>query len=362
MAVESQLGEAAETLSTTVLDQLAKFLSDSNATTTTTQDAGNGSTVIVSSGGNADVNIVITPPTSQIAGNVSEGEGVSLDFVLPAETGFVQKSAQTEGTSAAQEYIASVIDKYIGVSTAEEVEDLPQDVQDQREALIEAVADALALLQESGFGAKLTIRNIDFFGSSSSKAALLDDQQGFTILDSDGSFQGIDSLVGANDVLLDAGGSTSQQLFVINLGGLGDRSLVLANIDAAVLSATGTVKVEGNAPIRITSDASAQNISGGGGNDTLVGTGADTLTGGAGNDVFGFSGRGKYTITDFAKAGDTVGFDIPGLTNINQLKANVTSVVKTDTSITYNFGPDASITLVGVSASDLTAGMIKFTL
>jgi hypothetical protein len=36
----------------------------------------------------------------------------------------------------------------------------------------------------------------------------------------------------------------------------------------------------------------------------------------------------------------------------------VTNVVKTSSSITYHLGSDTSVTLVGVSASDLTASMI----
>lgn len=354
---ESQIGAAADTLNGSILTQLDKILTDSISSTTKIQSAGNNSFVVVSSGGNNDVNVVITPPTTQSAGRVNEGEGKVLEFVLPANTGLVQKSTQTETTQAAVDYVESVIAKYIP-----DTPNLPQSVIDQRDALIEALAEAVQQLQAAGgTGLKLTIRNIDFFGLQQS-TSLQDGQQAFTILDSDGTFQGIDSLVGANDVLLDASGSTSQQLFVINLSGLGTKTLALANVDAAVLAAGGTVKVEGATPIRITSDNSAQNISGGGGNDTLIGTGADTMTGGAGNDVFGFSGAGKYTVTDFNKAGDMLSFDIPGVSNIDQLKAKVTSVVKTATSITYNLGPDTSITLVGVSASDLTASMIKFTL
>jgi len=358
---ESLISGAGESLPSQVLTQLDKLLTDSISSSTKTQDAGNSSTVIVSSGGNKDVNVVITPPTTQTAGSVSEGAGVKLEFVLPANTGLVQKSSQTSDTAAAQQYVESVISKYIPPSTNNQ----PQApaVVAQRQALVDAVTEALQQLQQAGGTTlNLTIRNIDFFGLQSTSASLLDDQQSLAILDSDGSYQGIDSLVGANDVLLDAAGSSTQQLFVINLAGLGTKTLALANVDAAVLAAPGTVKVEGATPIRITSDNIAQNISGGGGNDTLIGTGSDTLTGGAGNDVFGFSGNGKYTITDFSKTGDMLAFEIPGVSNVDQLKAKVTSVVKTATSITYNLGPDTSVTLVGVSATDLTASMIKFTL
>ncbi len=78
--------------------------------------------------------------------------------------------------------------------------------------------------------------------------------------------------------------------------------------------------------------------------------------------MFGFSGAGKYTVADFNKAGDTFAFEIAGVTNLDQLKAKVTGVTKTSTSITYNLGADTSVTLIGVSASDLTAAMFKFTI
>lgn len=352
---------ATTTLSGAAISVLDKFLSDNNAASQIVADAGNGSKIVVSSGANGDINIAITPPTEASTGSLSDGAGKTLNYQLSANLGLASKSVDATDTGSAKTYVQNIIDKYIPPTTQV---DTPAGV--QKQSLVDSLNQILSALATTEGGSALAnvqIRTIDFFSSSSSSASLHDsDSHSFAILDSDGSYQGIDSLVGANDVLLDAGTSTGTQLFVLNLAGLAGKTLALQNVEAAVLAAGGTVRVEGNTPIKITSDNQAQNITGGGGNDTLIGTGNDTLTGGAGNDVFGFSGKGKFIVTDFNKAGDMLAFDSSFASDINALKAKVTSVTTTSNSVTYNFGPDTSITLVGVSATDLTASMIKFTL
>ncbi|MES2606878.1 MAG: hypothetical protein V4603_18260 [Pseudomonadota bacterium] len=356
MASESILGTINVTLPPQATNLLDKYLSDTNSASLKQSNAGNGATVIVSSGGNGDVNIAITPPNKTTSGSLSDGNGKNLEFQLPANLGLVSKSTDANSKGNARDYVDSVLDKYIPDNASGAVAA-------QKQAIIDALTKALDLVSP-GASLNVTIRNIDFFtGVSTGVGSVEDDeQQSFAILDSDGTYQGVDSLVGANDVLLDAGASSGNQLFVINLAGLTGKTLALQNVEGAVLAAGGTVKVEGSTAIRITSDNQAQNITGGGGNDTLVGTGSDTLAGGAGNDVFGFAGAGKYTVSDFNKGGDMLAFDIAGVANVDQLKAKVTSVVKTSTSITYNLGADTSITLVGVSASDLTASMLTYTI
>lgn len=352
MASESLLGTAGNALSAPAKNVLDRFLTDTIVNSVNTQNVGNGATIAVATGGKGDVNVAITPPTTATSGSMTDGVGKTLNFQLPANTGLVSKSVDTASTTTAAEYVKSIVDKYIPDNSANPA------ALAQKATVLAALTKAMDLVR-SGSAVNVTIRNIDFFSSGSTTSSL---QDAFTLLDSDGSYQGVDSLVGANDVLLDAGNSTGNQLFVLNLAGLGTKTLALQNVEGAVLAAGGTVKVEGSTAIRITSDSQAQNITGGGGNDTLVGTGSDTLAGGAGNDVFGFSGAGKYTVSDFNKAGDMLAFDIAGVTTIDQLKAKVTSVVKVGTTTTYNLGADTSITLVGVSAADLTAAMVKFTI
>jgi len=170
---------------------------------------------------------------------------------------------------------------------------------------------------------------------------------------------GSDSLIGADEMVLSATGSTDFDFFTVDLLNAGGTSVVLQDVDGATLLDAGRVRVDGNTPIIITSDNKAQNITGGGGNDTLVGTGNDTLTGGSGDDIFGFNASGKYVVTDFNKNVDKLAFDLAGVTTLDQLKAKVTSVTLNDAGITYNLGADSSITLIGVGAGELTADMIK---
>lgn len=354
MAAESLLSGdvVADLTNSGQLDKLDKFLTDTITASLRTVSLPNDSNIIVASGGNGDLNLVITPPSARTAASMSDGPGSEIIFELPANVGIVAKSVESNDATEAVGYVKNIVDRYIPDGTGNPAASA------QKDAMIAALTRAMVLTQ-GGVAINVKIRTIDFLATTDPLAKQLD---AFALLDSDGSYQGLDSLVGANDIILDAGGSIDSQLFVLNLGSIGDKTLVLKNIDAATLAASGTVRADGSVPIRITSDSSAQSVSGGGGNDTLVGTGNDTLAGGAGSDVFGFSGKGKYIVTDFDKAGDKLAFDIAGVSTLDQLKGLVTSVVKTGSGITYHLGPDTSVTLVGVNASDLTASMIQLSI
>ena len=224
-----------------------------------------------------------------------------------------------------------------------------------------------------GGGKDVSVRLIDFLGKTSPGAllelsasgnnelVLAPGQQTFALVDTDGSYQGIDSLAGANEIYFDAGVSKGRQVFALNIGNAGGKTVALANVEAAVLAGPGTIRNDGSNAIIIASDNKAQKITGGTGNDTLIGSGNDTLTGGGGSDIFGFNKGGHYRVTDFNKAVDKLAFDVVGVTTIEQLKLKVTGVSKIADGITYHFGPDNSITLVGISASDLSASLFKFT-
>ncbi|HTR00858.1 MAG TPA: hypothetical protein VMH83_12750 [Candidatus Acidoferrum sp.] len=218
-----------------------------------------------------------------------------------------------------------------------------------------AKAYDLSTLHFSGKTVDLTLATI---GKVKLPNAPISGDTGSTVVT--GITHSADSLVGANDIMLDATGTSNNPIvFAINLAGV-TNTVALKGVSGAILAGDGTVRIDDNNSVFITSDIGAQNITGGGGNDTLVGAGNDTLTGGAGADVFGFQAKGHYVITDFNKASDTLAFNFSNLHTLSDLAAKVTSVVTTATDITYNFGPDSSITLVGVSATDITAGMIKF--
>ncbi|MES2605306.1 MAG: hypothetical protein V4603_10230 [Pseudomonadota bacterium] len=351
MASESLPGvsQSGTDLSTTSKELLDQFLTDTVLSSVKTSKIGD-STLIIGSGGNGEVQGgILVDSDSEIVGSFTGGD-LNLQVDLPVGTGLLFEGKDDQNSDESEGYLNTAIGGYF-----KEVDVInPFQVQHQQ-SLTNAVDDLLGSL---GGGKDISVRLIDFLGKTRIGSL---EEQSFALLDSDGSYQGVDSLVGANEIQLDAGTSAGRQVFALNLQGANGAHVLLANVEAAVLAAPGRVTAQGNTSIRIASDNNAQNVTGGGGADTLIGTGSDTLTGGAGNDVFGFNAAGKYTITDFNKAGDSLAFDFAGVTTLDQLKAKVTSVTRTSTDITYNLGADTSVTLIGVSPGDLTAGMIKFT-
>lgn len=350
MAASSQFAAAAPSIPASATDVFDTLLADTNTATLTLSPVGNGATLLLASAGNGDTNVAVTAPTSSVAGSVTSGSGQYLQFQLQAGVGFASKEMTSSSTSAADSYVELQIARYFSPD-----ENANSVIADLRSSLSAALDNLLANPQFAG--GTTAVRLFDFYTSNIS--ALLHD---FALHD-DGTAAGeADSLLDASEVLLDAGSSAGQQLFVANLAGLGGKTLVLQNVEGAMLASSGTARVEGSAPIVITSDNQPQQIKGGSGNDTLIGTGNDTLTGGAGSDLFGFRGTGRYLITDFNITSDRFAFNMAGVTNIDQLKAQITSVSKTPVSITYQLGPDTAITLVGVNANDLLASMFQFTL
>lgn len=306
----------------------------------------------------------LTPGTGELEGVITNGD-LTMEVDIPAGLGitFSGKDGQDEG--AAETYLNQQIGGYFKGFNGITVEpDSPAGQQQQ--SLTGAVDDLLGSL---GGGKDISVRLIDFLGKTSpGNSAPLTAVVGsgdstadtFTIVDTPAQPQN----VGPNEILFDAGASKGKQVFAVNLSSLQNtKTLVLKNVEAALVAGPGTVRVDGTAPIRLNSDNFGQNITGSGGNDTLVGGGNDTLTGGAGSDIFGFStaAKGRYTITDFNKTTDQLGFKLTGVTNFEQLRAAVTKEVFANGSMTYDLGPDISITLVGLGPQDITAGMVKFT-
>ena len=102
---------------------------------------------------------------------------------------------------------------------------------------------------------------------------------------------------------------------------------------------------------------SAETVEGGGGDDTITGlAGDDTLTGNEGADTFVFgSGHGSDTITDFTV--DTDKIDLTGLTGITQFSdLSISDDANGNAVIDLSSQGGGSITLTGVSTSDLDAG------
>ena len=169
-----------------------------------------------------------------------------------------------------------------------------------------------------------------------------------------------------NNVVFDAKSANSQvAAFILgNQRGVGNNDVLsLKGVEKAIVINSGTVVVTDSTPSFIQGDLSNQNITGGGGNDTLVGGGGnDTLVGGGGKDAFGFTDFGNTTIQGFGKDSELV-FQFAGVNSIQDLLQYLTGVTESDGNVTYEFaGVGSSITLVGVSASEVTADMVKFVL
>jgi hypothetical protein len=302
----------------------------------------------------------LIPGTGDLEGPITNGD-ITMEVDIPAGTGltFTGKDGQTP--DAAESYLNTAIGGYFSPNV-----DPNSSEGQQQQSLTGAVDDLLGSL---GGGKDVSVRLIDFLGKSSPGASAP-----LTTAEVTGGsprghlhFGGGSASAGrwaTKELFFDAGESKGKQVFALNLGKLGaDTTLVVKNIEAALVAGPGSLRVDGTAGARVNSDNFGQNITGGGGNDTLVGGGNDTLTGGVGADIFGFSSaaKGNFTITDFNKTTDQIGLKLTGVSTFAQLQAAVTGGSYANGAMTYNLGPDISITLVGINPTDITADMIKFT-
>lgn len=320
-------------LSDESLDLLNQFLLDTVGGTVVSGTVG-GASFVAGTGANGETQGALVPGSEPITGTITAGT-LTLNVELPAGTGLTFEG--NEGTpEALGDFLDSVIDSYLPPDDLEPGSPAAETAQ----SLKNAVQELIQSLKDLGIG-NVKVNVVDFMTAQSS-----------------GTSQG----AGANEIVFDAGLDAGSQVFALNLATLTpETTVVIKNVANAVLAGSGTVRVDGATGARITNDNRDQNVTGGLGNDTLVGGGGnDTLTGGGGDDIFGFSALGHYTVTDFDKAHDKVGFNVAGVTSVEQLSQLVTGVDQTAQDVTFHFGPDASITLVGVSAADLTSDMIKF--
>ena len=299
----------------------------------------------------------LTPGTGELEGPITNGD-ITMEVDIPAGTGitFTGKDGQTP--DAAETYLNTAIGSYFKGNI-----DPNSDAGQQQQSLTGAVDDLLGSL---GGGKDVSVRLIDFLGKTSPGSSV-----------EPASVDGVEITAGAasnftptavgvapNEIFFDAGASKGKQVFAFNLTKIAaDKTVVVKNVEAVLAGGKGNLRVDSTTGVRVNSDNTAQDITGGSGNDTLVGGGNDTLTGGVGSDLFAFTSaaKGRFTITDFNKATDQVALKLTGVTNFEQLKAAVTSATFVNNVATYNLGSDITVTLVGVGISDITADMVKFT-
>ncbi len=301
----------------------------------------------------------LTPGAGPLDGPITNGD-LTMEVNIPAGTGITFSGKDGQTPDQAESYLNTQIGGYFKGAV-----DPNSDAGQQQQSLTGAVDDLLGSL---GGGKDISVRLIDFLGKTGPTSSAIKTEAG-TISDVNQ-----DTFVMARattptskpstEISFDAGASKGKQVFAFNLTPLGvNQTLSIKNVEAVLLGGAGTMRVGDNNPVRIQSDNKSQKITGGGGNDTLVGSGNDTLTGGSGSDVFAFNsaGKGKYTVTDFNKSADTFAFKLTGITNFEQLKAAVTKTVQVGSDVTFDLGPDISITLVGVTPGEINNSLIKFT-
>lgn len=216
-------------------------------------------------------------------------------------------------------------------------------------AYIAALEKAINTLQQQVDGQEVVVRVVSFAGSSGSASGSATTETAST----------------GNNIVFDAGSAATNELFALRLDQVADGTTVtLKNVENAMLIDSGSVIVDGSTAARVVGDMTDQKITGGAGNDTLVGGGGnDTLVGGAGDDVLGFNALGHYTLEGFGNGSDKLAFDIDTITNIAQLEALITDVQQADGNVTYVFNQgEASITLIGVTADQISADLVQFTL
>ena len=337
MAVDSVFGgdggggaQVPVPLSNAALALLNHFLTDTLGSSLTNGNI-DGTPTVWGTGQNGEIQGGVAPGLGTIDGTIVNGE-LHLDISLPGITGIVFEGMDSVSPEEWGAYLKSVVEGYAPNSG-------------QGIALNLAIDHLVAQILDQGV-TSMVVRVFDLLtGAQVGASSPLAD--------------------GANDIVIDASANLGVEIFAINLAqATANQTVVFKGVEAAILSGNGSVRVDGSTAINLIGDTGAQNITGGEGSDTLVGGGgADTLTGGLSDDTFGFTSLvGRQTITDFDTAHDQVAFDLAGVTTLAQLGAMVTRIDEFADGVTYNFGNDGSITLIGVTAAELTADMIKLSI
>jgi Ca2+-binding RTX toxin-like protein len=339
MAADSLLGAVdQETLAPETLEFLSAFLADTQNTggvNSTTSLLPGGSVLVLGTGANNETQgVVVSRDGAAVAGELSDGV-LNLSFSLPAGVTLVFEGlSETATVAEAQSYIAAQI--AAGVPEGSPLR-----------ASLETALDTLISAMTGAGAAGVVVRIVAFDDRSSGSSSGLDAQTTAT----------------GQTIVFDAGANTSTDALAILLSTVqAGNTLKLIGVENGMLIGSGSVVVEGSKAATLVGDFHDQHIVGGAGADTLIGGGGnDTLDGGDGADVYGFNALGHYTI-QFGQ-GDSLAFLVDGIDTVEQLLPFVTGFKDENNSVEIEFVDGGlTITLVGVSASDLTTDMIKFSL
>jgi Ca2+-binding RTX toxin-like protein len=225
----------------------------------------------------------------------------------------------------------------------------------------------------------------DIFGDGTAAEAAIDAiVASLEVTDRDENINGqiteIESLAGSseNEVVLDFTANTG---VVQTLAMDESARVVVEGASAVIVEGAGEVTIGDLAPAILVGDDADQLFIGGAGADTMIGgAGSDTIMGGEG-DTIGFVANGHTLIDGFqglfegSESGETPAdevprffFDVPNVSNIDELNANITMVEGMETwgtadeYTTYHFADGSTVTLTGVQADDILAEMVVFEL
>ncbi|SFE46940.1 hypothetical protein [Nitrosomonas sp. Nm166] len=347
MAAESLLGGLADSISADTINLLDQYLADTVEDSTELTELGDGSVLLVGTGANGETQGAVVAGNIAVATQINAGV-MELAIQLPPGVNIAFEGLSELATPEEIEaFVASQID-----------DALPLDSTDPSAlalniSLKNALSNITNALINQGIGESvLTI--VSFSGDSGSDAV------GKHIL---GSLAAEVSNTTGETIVFDATDAASNEVFALLLGDIQQNDILqLQGVENAMLVGSGTVQVGDDNDVNLQGDNRDQHVTGGGGNDTLVGGGGnDTLIGGSGDDVIGFNALGNYTIE--IGGADKLAFQFDGINTLDDLLPFVTGVSEADGNVTYEFlDGEATITLVGMTADEVTADMVIFNL
>lgn len=336
MGAESLFGGSSEQLLTTETKALLdEFLTDTVGGTATLTDLGGEASLVIGTGANGELQGAVVSGSVAVAAEVNDGV-LNVAIELPAGVNFgFEGLGELASIDEAQAYFTAQLEQSLPESSADPA------ILNHFASLEKAITTLFESLKDKG-ATNLAVRVIKFIDNSGEVAGELD---------GDGS--------SGQTIVFDGSDASATEALVFQLNDIKEgNTLSLIGVENAILTGNGHVVISDDTDAMVFGDMFDQHIVGGAGNDTLVGGGGnDTLEGGSGADIFGFNGLGNYTIK--MDMNDKLAFDFEGLDSLLDLAHYMTGVIETAEGLTVEFGP-ASITLLGVSADDITADMVLF--
>lgn len=347
MAAESLLGGIADSLSDSTINLLDQYLTDTVEGSTELTDLGNGSVLLVGTGANGETQGAVVAGDVAVVTQVNAGV-MELAIQLPPGVSMVFNGLNELATPEEIEaFIISQIDDQLPLDSTD------PSVLALNSSLKDALSNITNALIDQGIGESV-LSIVSFSGNSGSDAV------GKQIL---GSLAAEVSNTTGETIVFDASDAASNEVFALLLNDIQQNDILqLQGVENAILVGSGTVQVGDDNDVNLQGDNRDQHVTGGGGNDTLVGGGGnDTLIGGSGDDVIGFNAIGNYSIE--IDGADKLAFQFDGINTLDDLLPFVTGVSEADGNVTYEFlDGEATITLVGMTADEVTADMVIFTL